>query len=172
MNGAFLAQGSVEIDRPVAETFAYVSNLENFPAWFPGVVSISSLDTLEHGQVGKRYRETVRMPFGRTGTIDIEVKEASAGERLRTEGGGLVLARMSVDFAALSEGQTRVEWRMVSRNQRWWFRWLVMPLLRRVMSRRAIDGLRKLRENLEAYRKVPTSTVPRELSFESRPPTE
>ncbi len=152
MSGAqpeLLAQGSVEIARPLHETFAYVSNLENFPAWFPGVASMCALDTLEHGQVGKRYRETVHMPFGRTGTIDIEVKESRVGERLLTEGGGLVLARMSVDFAALSHDDTRVEWRMVSRNRRWWFRWLVVPLLRRVMRGRAREGLSRLRENLE-----------------------
>ncbi|WP_437832081.1 SRPBCC family protein [Sorangium sp. So ce1153] len=152
MSGAqpeLLAQGSVEIRRPLHETFAYVSNMENFPAWFPGVAAMRELDTLEHGQVGKRYRETVHMPFGRTGTIDIEVKEARVGERLLTEGEGFLLPRMSVDFAALSDDSTRVEWRMVSRNQRWWFRWLVVPLLRRVMRGRARDGLRELRENLE-----------------------
>ncbi|WP_437688542.1 SRPBCC family protein [Sorangium sp. So ce176] len=152
MSGAqpeLLAQGSVEIRRPLDETFAYVSNMENFPIWFPGVATMRELDTLEHGQVGKRYRETVRMPFGRTGTIDIEVKEARVGERLLTEGEGFLLPRMSVDFAALSDDSTRVAWRMVSRNQRWWFRWLVVPLLRRVMRGRARDGLRKLRETLE-----------------------
>ncbi|WP_438005915.1 hypothetical protein WME89_45875 [Sorangium sp. So ce321] len=54
-----------------------------------------------------------------------------------------------MDFAPLSDDETRVEWRMISRNQRWWFRWLVVPLLRRVMRGRARDGLRKLSENLE-----------------------
>jgi hypothetical protein len=126
--------------------------MENFPTWFPGVAAMRELDTLEHGQVGKRYQETVHMPFGRTGTIDIEVKEARVGERLVTEGEGFLMPRMSVDFAALSDDETRVEWRMVSRNQRWWFRWLALPLLRRVMRGRARDGLRKLRENLERER--------------------
>ncbi|AUX24044.1 uncharacterized protein SOCEGT47_045770 [Sorangium cellulosum] len=37
------------------------------------------------------------------------------------------MPRMSVDFAALSDDETRVEWRMVSRNQRWWVRWLALP---------------------------------------------
>ena len=149
MKTEFLAQGSVEIARPLHETFAYVSNMENFPTWFPGVATMRALDTLEHGQVGKRYRETVHMPFGRTGAIDIEVKEAREDEHLLTEGGGFVLARVSVAFTPLSSDTTRVEWRMVSRNQRWWFRWLVLPLLRRVMRGRAREGLRKLRENLE-----------------------
>lgn len=144
-----LAQGSVEIRRSCHDVFAYVSNLENFSAWFPGVASIRALDALDHGQVGKRYRETLRMPFGRTGTIDIEVKEARPGARLTTEGGGVVAARMSVDFVALSVDETRIDWRMVSRNQRWWFRWLVVPLLRRVMRVRAREGLRRLRENLD-----------------------
>ena len=152
MSGAgaeLLAQGSVEIRRPCHDVFAYVSNLENLSAWFPGVASIRALDTVDHGQVGKRYRETLRLPFGRTGTIDIAVKEVSPGARLTTEGEGFLMARMSVDFAALARDKTRVDWRMVSRNQRWWFRWLVAPLLRRVMRVRARNGLRQLRENLE-----------------------
>lgn len=152
MSGAareLLAHGSVEIRRPSHDVFAYVSNLENFPAWFPGVASIRALDALDHGEVGKRYRETVRMPFGRTGTIDIEVREARPGARLMTEGEGFLLPSMTVDFAALTGDRTRVDWCMVTRNPRWWFRWLVLPLLRRVMRVRARDGLRRLRENLE-----------------------
>ncbi|WP_129349659.1 hypothetical protein [Sorangium cellulosum] len=56
-----------------------------------------------------------------------EVKEARVGERRVTEGEGFLMPRMSVDFAALSDDETRVEWRMVSRNQRWWVRWLALP---------------------------------------------
>jgi len=152
MSGAvpkLLAEGTVEIRRSRHDVFAYVSNMENFPAWFPGVVSIRALDTLDHGQVGKRYRETVHMPFGRTGTIDLEVKEAQAEAHLRTEGEAFLLPGMSVSFASLSADTTLVDWRMVSRNQRWWFRWLVLPLLRRVMRARARVGLRQLREHLE-----------------------
>ena len=152
MSGAvpvLLAQASVEIHRPCHDVFAYVSNLENFSAWFPGVASIRALDALDSGEVGKRYRETLHLPFGRTGTVDIEVKEARPAARLMTEGEGFLLPRMSVDFTALPTGKTLVNWRMVSRNQRWWFRWLVVPLLRRVMRVRARDGLRQLRETLE-----------------------
>lgn len=144
-----LAEGTVEIDRSCDEAFAYVSNLENFPAWFPGVASMRALDASEHGRVGKRYRETVHLPFGRTTTIDIEVKEARPGARLLTEGDGLLLPCMSVQFAAVSEERTRIAWRMVSRNQKWWFRWLAAPLLRVVMGGRARRGLRRLRHNLE-----------------------
>jgi carbon monoxide dehydrogenase subunit G len=144
-----LAQGSVEIQRPRPEVFAYVTNLENFAAWFPGVAAIHGEGGLGHAQVGKRYRETLRMPFGRIATVDIEVKGARAEALFVTEGSGFLMPGMSVDFAALPDGGTRVDWRMVSRNQRRWFRWLLLPLLRRVMGRRARAGLRKLRSVLE-----------------------
>jgi hypothetical protein len=108
-----------------------------------------ALDSTEHGRAGKRYRETVHLPFGRTTTIDIEVKEARPGVRLLTEGEGLLLPSMSVQFAAVSGERTRIDWRMVSRNQEWWFRWLAAPVLRAVMGRRARRGLRRLRQNLE-----------------------
>ncbi len=146
---ALLAEGSVEIHRPCRDVFAYVANLENFPAWFPGAAAMHGTDELDHGEVGKRYRETVRMPFGSTGTIDIEVKEVRAEARFMTEGEGFLMPSMSVDFAALPDGRTRVDWRMVSRDQRWWLRWLVIPLVRRTMGRRARVGLRRLRDNLE-----------------------
>jgi len=144
-----LAQGEVVVRRPQNETFAYVTNLENFPAWFPGVADVRSFDDSPHGRVGKRYRELLRMPFGRTSTIDIEVKEVRAGEHLLTEGDGVVQARMTVAFSALSAEATKVEWRMSTRNERWWFRLFILPLLRRVMGGRARAGLRRLRENLE-----------------------
>ena len=144
-----LAQGSVEIQRACPEVFAYVTNLENFPAWFPGVAAIHGQGALGHAQVGKRYRETLRMPVGLIATIDIEVKEARAESLFVTEGSGLLMPRMSVDFAVLPNGSTRVDWRMVSRNQRRWVRWLLLPILRRVMGRRARAGLRQLRVNLE-----------------------
>lgn len=144
-----LAEGTIEIGRSCDDSFAYISNLENFPAWFPGVASMRALDASDHGTVGKRYRETVHVPFGRTTTIDIEVKEARPGVRFLTEGEGPLLPRMTVQFTAVSEERTRIAWRMVSRNQRWWFRWLAAPLLRIVMGRRARRGLRRLRQNLE-----------------------
>lgn len=156
-----LARGAVEIHRPVHETWAYVSNLENFPAWFPGVAAVRSLDTLEHAQVGKRYRETLRLPFGRSDMIDIEVKEVRAGEHLLTEGGVVVLARMTMELAAIADGTTCFAWQMVSRNERWWFRRLLLPLLRRVMARRAREGLRRLRANLERGGSAPPDRAPR-----------
>ena len=144
-----LAEGSIEIRRPSEDVFAYVSNLENFPAWFPGVLSIRSLNTLAHGAVGKRYRETLHMRLGRTTSVDIEVKDARPATHLTTQGSGFLLPSMKVNFTALTHGETRVAWSMVSRNQRWWFRWFVLPALRRVMGARAGVGLRQLREILE-----------------------
>jgi uncharacterized membrane protein len=144
-----LAEGTVEIGRSCDDAYAYVSNLENFPAWFPGVAAMRALDATAHGSVGKRYRETVHLPFGRTTTIDIEVKEAQPGAHLVTEGQGLLLPCMRVQFTALSGARTRIDWRMVSRNHAWWFRRLAAPLLRAVLGRRARRGLRQLRLNLE-----------------------
>lgn len=106
---ALMAQGSVDIRRPCHDVFAYVSNMENFSAWFPGVASIRALDALDHGRVGRRYRETLRMPFGRTSTIDLEVKEARPEAHLMTEGEGFLLPRMCVTFVPLSTDMTRVD---------------------------------------------------------------
>ncbi len=143
-----LARGAIDIRRTPHDTFRYVANLENFPAWFPGVAGMRALDGLEHGRAGKRYRETLRLPLGRSGTVDIEVREARPGALLLTEGGGMLLPSMRVDLVAVG-GDTRLQWSMVSRSTRWWMRALVVPLLRREMGRRAQAGLARLKQLLE-----------------------
>ncbi len=148
--GAIIAASSVDIRRPHRDVFTYLCNLEHFPSWFPGVASMRSQDELGHGRIGKRYRELLALPFGRSALIDIEVKEVVPGERMVTEGSGLVLPRMTMQLRALAGGTTRLEWTMHSLNRGRWFRWLALPLLRRVMQARAHVGLRRLSQILES----------------------
>lgn len=56
-----VVEKTVLIERPVAQVFAYVSDMERFAQWFPGVVAMAPADKLTPGQPGKQYLETVRL---------------------------------------------------------------------------------------------------------------
>jgi len=66
---------SFHVRRPVAEVFAYVSNLELAPEWVPDLVSVRKTSTGPLG-VGTRYDEVVHMG-GRMAEAQLEVTEYS-----------------------------------------------------------------------------------------------
>ncbi|MGY2006230.1 SRPBCC family protein [Nocardia gipuzkoensis] len=133
------------------KAFAYAANLENFAAWFPGVISIVADDELPFTTVGKHYRETVAVPLRGRRQVRIRVVEVRAPRRLVTEGQlPLLLPRMEIEFLAAGPQACEVRWRMFSRNTRVLPRWTVLPLARFVMRRRAESALRNLRQRLES----------------------
>ncbi|UGT66019.1 SRPBCC family protein [Nocardia gipuzkoensis] len=133
------------------KAFAYAANLENFAAWFPGVISIDSDDELPFTAVGKHYRETVAVPLRGRREVRIKVVEVGASRRrLVTEGRlPLLLPRMEMEFLDAGPHACEVRWRMFSRNTRALPRWTVLPLARFVIRRRAESALRNLRQRLE-----------------------
>jgi len=135
---------------PPERAFAYAADLENFPMWFPGVVHVASADALPFTAAGKMYREMIAMPLGRERAVLIRVVDATPPRRLVTEGAlPLLLPRMDMEFAACGSRGCRVTWRMHGRNARGWARWVVLPVVRRVMARRAALGMRRLKGRLE-----------------------
>ncbi len=80
-----LASAEALIRCPVAQLYAYVTNMENYQQWFPGVISIVESNDLPHGHVGKQYRESLALPAGET-QLTIEVKRAEVNGNFVTEG--------------------------------------------------------------------------------------
>lgn len=144
-----LANQSIEVSAHITTVFSYAANLENFPAWFPGVLSIQARDSLAVDEVGKAYDEVVSMPFGRSAKVRIQVVEAENPTRLATEGDfQLLLPRMELDFQPVGGDKTRVEWRMYSRRSGV-LAGLMLPILRFALmsrSRRALTELKGLLE--------------------------
>ena len=64
------ASRTVQIDRPIAEVFAFFADAENDPQWRSGVKEIKRQGELG---VGTRYLQRVSGPAGRAITADIEV---------------------------------------------------------------------------------------------------
>lgn len=145
-----LVEKTISVRRPANEVFAYVSNMERFGEWFPGVVSIASSDGLPHGAVGKVYLETARVPFRGDRQIALQVREAQAPHFFATEGNlRPLLPRMEVSITATAPDACTLSWRMFSRSQGAGVRALAVPLTRMVMARRAAIGVANLKLRLE-----------------------
>lgn len=145
-----LAEKSVHIHRPVLEVFGYVSNMENFGEWFPGVISIKSHNALAHGELGKEYLETVRVPLRGRRQITLQVREVRSPHFFATEGRFLpLLPRMEITLDASAMNSCELTWRIFSRSRNPWVKYLVLPLARRVMDKRASLGVAALKGLME-----------------------
>ena len=73
------AQGSVTINRPVGDVFAFVANGENATRFRPGVLDVSHVS----GEgVGAVYRQGVKGPGGRRIPADYEVTAFEPNRRI------------------------------------------------------------------------------------------
>jgi hypothetical protein len=147
---SLLADQTIAIACPVDVAYRFTCNLEQFGAWFPGVIAIESANQLPYLEVGKQYLETVSIPLRGTRKVGITVKDVVPNQRFVTEGTLVpLLPRMEIDFRVTGPGACEVTWRMRSRNTRWLVRRLIVPVARRVMQQRAAVGLAALKRTLE-----------------------
>lgn len=145
-----LAHATTLIDCPPDIAFRYAANLKNFPQWFPGVNQMASIDDLPFDAIGKQYREIFTVPWRGERPVLMRVVEVMPPFRISTEGAlPAVLPRMEMEFRHSSHDKCEVEWRMFSRNTRAIARWTLLPIASRLMTRRAIVGMRRLKNRLE-----------------------
>ena len=136
--------------------YSLISNMERFSEWFPQVLSVMSNDGLAHGVVGKRYQETVHLPWRKNAKVQLTVKEAVPGRRFITEGRRApLLPRMEITLIEVAPQRTEVEWRMFSRSRNALVRLLLVPLARPTIQGRADQGLARLKTQLETTRISP-----------------
>lgn len=155
-----LVETMVHIERPVPEVFAYVSDMERFAEWFPGVVAMAGADALAPGQPGKQYLETVRLPWRGHRQIRLQVKESRSPHFFATEGRLLpLLPRMEITLAEAAPGSCELTWRMFSRSASPAVRYLLLPMARRVMAARAGAGMQALKRRLEAGAAAPVRSA-------------
>lgn len=145
-----LTEKTVHIHQNTLDVFAYVSNLENFEEWFPGVISIESSNALEHGHIGKQYRETVLIPLRGTRQITLEVREVREGHFLATESRfPPLMPRMEMELRETGEGSCELTWRMFSRTNNGILKYTLIPLAKRIIRRRAVLGVAALKVRME-----------------------
>ncbi|MFZ6712873.1 SRPBCC family protein [Undibacterium sp. TC9W] len=145
-----LTEQTISITRSAEATYQYATNLEHFAEWFPGVLSIESANTLEHGQRGKEYLETIVVPVRGKRKIKICVKEAEFGKVFMTEGEFLpLMPKMEILFQVTGAESCSVTWRMYSRNDSFLFKATLLHVFRSVLHKRSAIGIKRLQENLE-----------------------
>lgn len=148
-----LVEQSVCIHRPAQSVFEFVSNMEHFGLWFPGVIGIESSNALVHGQVGKEYLETVSVPFRGRQKITLQVREVvqTSGHYLFATEGRFppLLPRMEISISDVQPTFCQLTCRIFSRNGDPIIRFTLHPLVRRLMGQRARLGLAALKERME-----------------------
>ncbi len=145
-----LTEKTVHIQRSALAVFEFVSNMENFAQWFPGVISIQSSNALHHGQQGKQYLETVSVPLRGTRKITVEVREVIGHQFFATEGRfPPLMPRMELSVDATTRVTCQFTYRVFSRSDSLIAQYTLLPLARRVMGQRAAVGVAVLKKRLE-----------------------
>jgi hypothetical protein len=145
-----IAETNVLVECSVEHAFSVVSNMERFGEWFPEVISISSMNDLNHGEVNKTYVELVSVPLQGKRSIEIVVKESVPCSRFVTEGKLFpLLPRMEIELLTQAESKTNIKWRMLSRSKSRIVKLLLLPVAKVIMQKRAAAGVFALKSLLE-----------------------
>ncbi len=145
-----LAKISVLIATPVSVAFNYISNMENYKHWFPGVVDIKSTNQLAHGDIGKKYVETLLLPSGAV-DLEINVNQCKPNHFFLTQGNlASVLPQMTVTFLAITDSSCKVTLEYHSRNSELTSSSDIVIALREDLDRRAKQGITELKTILES----------------------
>ncbi len=136
-----LAECSAAIAAESHDVFAYVTDMERYQDWFPGVIGIRSTDSLPPATVGKRYRETIELPSGPTELV-IEVVDAIENELFVTEGQlDGILPRMTIKFSGIDDNYCLTVLRYDSREPNLKKDLRLLAALRGDLQQRAQIGL-------------------------------
>ncbi len=145
-----IAENSVEINSNINNIYAYISNMENYAKWFPDVIAIKSENSQNHGTIGKKYLETIKIPLKGENEYSIEVKESRKNEKFVTECEMQpLLPRMIWDFTEISQEVSQVNWKIESRSKKLLFKLVFLPLIRSDVSKKAQQGILNLKQILE-----------------------
>ena len=144
-----LAKTSINIAAPIDSIFKYVTNMENYKHWFPGVIDIRSENNLSHGVVGKKYVEILSLPEG-DAELKITVSLSEANKLFLTKGDlAGILPQMKVTFSVNEDRSCQVNLQYHSRNPDLTPVSDIVIALREDLSIRADKGVSKLKAIME-----------------------
>jgi uncharacterized membrane protein len=140
---------TVQVNRPVEDVFAYITDPANLGAWQTNLVSVTK-ETQGPVRSGTRFREVRRAPFGRTVEAIVEVSGFEENRRfdLRIVSGPLPIDGRN-EFSAV-DGATRIEF-VAEGELRGPLR-LVGPVLGRLLHRQFDGDYARLKDALESGR--------------------
>ncbi|PCK29657.1 SRPBCC family protein [Pseudoalteromonas piscicida] len=112
-----LAKKDITLNVDTEKAYSYLTNMENYGDWFPGVSSIASANNLAHSAVGKKYTEHLTLPTGES-TLTIEVTRSEQNTAFYTEGDLHPLyPAMAMTFKRLNKNDTQFTIEYFSRSQ-------------------------------------------------------
>src|SRR5438067_87673 len=138
------AEGSITINRPIQDVFAFVSNKENDSRWSPSIVEVQRVSG--DGTVGTKYRQVIKGPGRRPIPADVEVTGYEPGKRLafRATAGPV---RPEGGFDLVEErGATRVTFKLEAELAG--MKKLMAPMVAKSM-RNEVQSLDRLKQLLE-----------------------
>ncbi len=145
-----LAKESIEVKKNINDVFSYVINMKNYSKWFPEVRPFRSEDSRNDRVVGKKYLETINIPFKGENEYIIEVREYEENVKFVTEGEvPPLLPRMTINFTKISETESLVKWKMESRSKNLLFNFIFLPGIKNKMRIQAKQGMLNLKYILE-----------------------
>lgn len=148
-----LTTNTVEIRRNIEDVFSYVSDMEKYGEWFPGVIDVKAANDRQKKGPGKKYIETHEMPFNRLEEITIETKQFIENTLFITEGNLKGFwPRMTIKFEEKIKGETTVTRYMDSRNNSLFTKIFLSLFLKRKMIKMANTGMENLKRRLESDR--------------------
>jgi NADPH:quinone reductase-like Zn-dependent oxidoreductase/carbon monoxide dehydrogenase subunit G len=143
-------ESTVEVERPIADVWAYLRNMENYVEWFPGIVQMKAVDA-PPGVRGARYAEIGLGPDGKEHLIDVEVVVADDRNRHLAIEASLkpVLPRFDYRLTEIDAGRTHFHWRCVGRA-RGPLAAVGRQVMKRIVGPRLVRAMRNFKRILEA----------------------
>ena len=139
---------TIEIGRPPAEVFAYVSDMARHPEWQEKLLA-ATVEGEGPIRVGTRVKQTRRVGGG-SRSFTLEVTEHDPPSRLAFRGiDGPVRPHGRITFEPLEGGQ-RTRYSAQLDFEGHGLGVLLAPLVRRDAGRQLPDSLRRLKQKLEA----------------------
>ena len=135
----------VNIDRPVEEVYAYLSDVARIPEWNSMVDEVVPSDTPLH--VGSTAQIKMRL-LGRRIEATMEVMELEPNRRVVVKTGAPISVTDTYTFEALGENRSRLTYHTVG-DTKGFFK-LADPIVARVVKKQLTAQLETFKELLEA----------------------
>jgi uncharacterized protein YndB with AHSA1/START domain len=142
----------VNIDRPVEEVYAYLSDVARIPEWNSMVDEVVPSDTPL--RVGSTAHIKMRL-IGRRIEATLEILELEPNRRIVVRTGEPISVTDTYSFEALGEGRSRLTYSSVGETKG--FFKLADPIVGRIVKKQLTAQLETMKELLEARAAAPTT---------------
>ncbi|RNA13679.1 hypothetical protein BpHYR1_034158 [Brachionus plicatilis] len=121
-----IAQKNVTLNKNRKEAFEFISNLTEFPTWFPNINSIRQIDSGKQMGIGKRFKMSNTYLFGIGESISsITVSGHQKPVLFEYLCDNMLMERNRLEFKLLDKQKTMVSWNIYSRKKSVLFKYTI-----------------------------------------------